>query len=137
MSLRSWKFSLDDNPALDPEYVAWLKATHVGLWFRRFILGDWRFAEGAVYDMFDDTRHVVDILPPMSDWLCVSVDDGTTNPLHALLIGLGVDGTLYVVAEWRCGFAAAGTADDRRRIQPGAAGLAQHRPPASVEPART
>ncbi len=82
VSLRSWKFSLDDNPALDPEYVAWLKATYVGLWYRRFILGDWCFAEGAVYDMFDDTRHVVDILPPMSDWLCVSVDYGTTNPLH-------------------------------------------------------
>ena len=101
VSLRSWKFSLDDNPALDPEYVAWLKATYVGLWYRRFILGDWCFAEGAVYDMFDDTRHVVDILPSMSDWLCVSVDYGTTNPLDALLIGLGVDGTLYVVAEWR------------------------------------
>ena len=37
----------------------------------------------------------------MSDWLCVSVDYGKTNPLHALLLGLGIDGTLYVVAEWR------------------------------------
>lgn len=51
--------------------------------------------------MFDDTKHVVDVLPPMSDWLCVSVDYGTTNPLHAILLGLGVDRTLYVVAEWR------------------------------------
>ena len=40
-------------------------------------------------------------MPPMADWLCVAVDYGTTNPLHALLLGLGMDGTLYVVAEWR------------------------------------
>lgn len=33
--------------------------------------------------------------------LCLAVDYGTTNPLHALLIGLGVNDTLYVVAEWR------------------------------------
>lgn len=101
VSLRSWKFTLDDNPALDPDYVAWLKSTYIGLWYRRFILGDWCFAEGAIYDMFDETIHVVDRMPPMSQWLCVSVDYGTTNPLHALLLGLGVDGTLYVVAEWR------------------------------------
>jgi PBSX family phage terminase large subunit len=101
VGLRSWKFTLDDNPALDPAYVSWLKSTYVGLWFRRFILGDWCFAEGAVYDMFDESKHVVDILPPISDWLCLAVDYGTTNPLHALLIGLGVNDTLYVVAEWR------------------------------------
>ena len=101
VSLRHWHFTLDDNPALDPHYVAWLKSTYIGLWYRRFILGDWCFAEGAVYDMFDETKHVVDVMPPMADWLCVSVDYGTTNPLHALLLGLGMDGTLYVVAEWR------------------------------------
>jgi hypothetical protein len=40
-------------------------------------------------------------MPPMADWLCVSIDYGTTNPLHALLLGLGMDGILYVVTEWR------------------------------------
>jgi hypothetical protein len=33
--------------------------------------------------------------------LCLAVDYGTTNPLHAVLLGLGVNDTLYVVAEWR------------------------------------
>jgi PBSX family phage terminase large subunit len=101
VNMHHWHFTLDDNPALDPAYVAWLKSTYIGLWYRRFILGDWCFAEGAVYDMWDESRHVVDILPPISDWLCLAVDYGTTNPLHALLIGLGVNDTLYVVAEWR------------------------------------
>ena len=49
--------------------------------------------------MFD--KHIVDVMPPVADWLCVALDYGTTNPLHALLLGLRVDGTLYVVAEWR------------------------------------
>jgi PBSX family phage terminase large subunit len=99
--LRNWHFTLDDNPALDPEYVSWLKSTYTGLWYRRFIQGDWCFAEGAVYDMWDENIHVVQTLPPISDWLCVAVDYGTTNPLHAVLIGLGVNDVMYVVAEWR------------------------------------
>jgi PBSX family phage terminase large subunit len=99
--LRNWHFTLDDNPALDPEYVAWLKSTYTGLWYRRFIRGEWCFAEGAVYDMWDEGKHVVTRVPPISDWLCVAVDYGTTNPLHALLIGIGVNNILYVVDEWR------------------------------------
>jgi len=100
-SLRNWHFTLDDNPALDPKYVSWLKSTYTGLWYRRFILGDWCFAEGAVYDMWDENTHVVTTIPPITDWLCVAIDYGTTNPLHAVLLGLGVNDTLYVVAEWR------------------------------------
>ncbi|SOR80563.1 MULTISPECIES: phage terminase large subunit [Streptomyces] len=37
--LRAWHFTLDDNPFLDPEYVASLKSTYVGLFYRRNILG--------------------------------------------------------------------------------------------------
>jgi hypothetical protein len=51
--------------------------------------------------MWDEGKHVIDIIPPIERWLCASVDYGTTNPLHALLLGLGVDGCLYVTAEWR------------------------------------
>ena len=41
--------------------------------------------------MFDETAHVVDILPPITQWLRLAVDNGTTNPLDALLLGLGVN----------------------------------------------
>ncbi|HEX2317510.1 MAG TPA: hypothetical protein VHJ18_00865 [Streptosporangiaceae bacterium] len=89
------------NPYLDPAYVSWLKSTYFGLWYRRYMLGHWCFAEGAVFDMFDEQQHVVDILPPITQWLCLAVDYGTTNPLDAVLLGLGVDSCLYAVAEWR------------------------------------
>jgi PBSX family phage terminase large subunit len=100
LNLASWHFTLDDNPALDPAYVASLKAEFVGLWFRRMILGEWCLAEGAVYDMFDSARHVVDILPPIERWISLGVDYGTTNPFAALMLGLGVDHSLYLAHEW-------------------------------------
>lgn len=99
--MRNFHFTLDDNPALDPQYVAWLKSTYTGLWYRRFIEGAWCFAEGAIYDMFDEATCVVDIVPPIREWLCVALDYGTTNPLHAVLLGLGVNNVLYVVSEYR------------------------------------
>lgn len=101
LNLASWHFTLDDNPALDPEYVAALKAEYVGLWYRRFILGEWCLAEGAVYDMFDERRHVVDELPRIARWVGTGVDYGSVNPFAALLLGLGVNGRLYLASEWR------------------------------------
>jgi PBSX family phage terminase large subunit len=99
--LRSWHFTLDDNPFLDPEYVASLKSTYVGLFYRRNILGHWVQAEGAIYEAFDDQRHVVADLPHIQRWLCDANDYGTTNPYADLLLGLGSDQRLYVVSEYR------------------------------------
>lgn len=101
LDLGSFHFTLDDNPALPQAYVEALKAEYVGLWYRRFILGEWCAAEGAIFDMFDEQVHVVDILPPIRQWLCAAIDYGTTNPLHAVLLGMGTDSTLYAVNEWR------------------------------------
>jgi PBSX family phage terminase large subunit len=101
LNLRSWHFRLDDNPALDPAYVASLKREYVGLWYRRFITGAWVQSEGAIYEMFDQARHVVDEVPLIARWLCDSIDYGTVNPFADLLIGLGTDQRLYAVAEYR------------------------------------
>lgn len=99
--LRSWHFTIDDNPALDPSYVAWLKSTYTGLWYKRFVLGQWVQAAGAIYDMWDEQRHVVDILPRITRWISLGVDYGTVNPFAALMLGLGEDQRLYFTNEWR------------------------------------
>lgn len=103
--LRSWHFTLDDNPHLEPEYVKILKTTYVGLWYKRFILGEWVQAEGAIYDMWDEDLHVVRELPRIERYLGAAIDYGTTNPTVALMLGLGAedDGTyrLYLTHEWR------------------------------------
>jgi PBSX family phage terminase large subunit len=105
LSLAAWHFQLDDNPALDPDYRAALEVEFQGLWRKRFILGLWVLAEGAIYDMWDETRHVVDRLPEMVGRWWVGCDYGTTAPFAALLLGVGrePDQTerLFVCDEWR------------------------------------
>lgn len=100
---RRFTFRLSDNPSLTARYVASISAEFTGLWYRRFILGEWVAAEGAVYDMFDEHTHRVPWtdLPAMSRLLAVGLDYGTTNATAALLLGLGVDRRLYLVDEWR------------------------------------
>lgn len=101
VGMRTWHFRIDDNPFLPKDYVARLKRTYTGLWYRRFILGHWVAAAGAVYDMWDPAKHTTKHLPRMNRWVCNSMDYGTTNPFHATMIGLGADGLLYVTNEWR------------------------------------
>jgi PBSX family phage terminase large subunit len=100
---RTWKFYLDDNPALDEERKAAIRRENTGLYYRRNVLGEWVAAEGAVFSMWDPARHVVpwDSLPPMARMLACGVDYGTTNASTGLLLGLGVDRRLYLVDEWR------------------------------------
>lgn len=101
LNLRHWHFTLHDNPHLSDEYKAAISAEFVGLWYRRFVLGHWIAAEGAIYDMWDERRHVVAQVPQIQRWLSLGVDYGQTNPFAAVLLGLGVDDRMYAVAEWR------------------------------------
>ncbi|MGW1979211.1 PBSX family phage terminase large subunit [Streptomyces sp. NPDC001889] len=101
LGIRSWHFTLDDNPALSAEYVARMKKAFTGLWYRRFILGQWVMSEGAIYEAFDPAHHIVDDVPLIGRWLCDAIDYGTVNPFADLLIGLGIDQRLYVTSEYR------------------------------------
>lgn len=100
---RVWKFVLDDNPALSKTVKERYHRQYTGLWRRRFILGEWVAAEGAVYDMWDPDVHVCawETLPAMARLIGIGIDHGTTNPTAGLMLGVGVDGRLYMVDEWR------------------------------------
>jgi PBSX family phage terminase large subunit len=102
-NVRSWHFTLDDNPFLTAAFIRQLKTSYSGLWYRRFILGEWVAAEGAIYDMLDHDQHLVDprAIPPIVDWLVAGIDYGTSNPFHAVLVGRADTGRLYVTAEYR------------------------------------
>ncbi|MBK3573186.1 PBSX family phage terminase large subunit [Streptomyces sp. MBT65] len=100
-SMKVFSFELEENVHLGAEYIERTKQMYSGLFYKRFILGEWCVAEGAIYSMFDDSRHVVDIVPTIAQWIALGVDYGTANPLHAILVGLGTDGRLYVTSEWR------------------------------------
>ena len=107
---RHFHFLLDDNQWLidnNPGYVARIKREYTGLYYRRFILGEWVQAEGAIYSQWDPEQHVIpaQAVPRLEDILATGVDYGTTNPSRAYLIGRGIRPdtgrpALYVVAEW-------------------------------------
>lgn len=101
LSLRSWHFTLEDNPALDAEYVSALKAESTGLFYARNIDGRWVAAEGAVYSMWDEGKHVTDAIPDLLAMLGVGIDYGTTNATSAVALGLTRDHRLVAVSEWR------------------------------------
>lgn len=102
LNLGHWHFTLDDNPFLDPAYVDALKRELTGVWYQRMILGRWVQAEGAVYQMFDEARHIVrGELPPLMFLPGAGVDVGSTNPFHAVMLGVTRDSRLIVTREWR------------------------------------
>lgn len=76
------KFLIDDNTFLDRRYVDELKKEYTGVFYRRFILGEWCSAEGLVYPMFDRALHTVEEIPlPVGvPEYYISIDYGTLNP---------------------------------------------------------
>jgi PBSX family phage terminase large subunit len=90
--LHQWHFTLEDNPYLPKSFVKSLEAEYKPgtLWHKRYILGLWCAAEGAVYDMWDDKKQVVDTFEP-ADSHSIAIDYGTNNPCVFLLIGTTKD----------------------------------------------
>ena len=90
LDLMEMRFTIDDNEFLDPEYVRQLKREYTGVFYERFILGNWVIAEGLVYPMFSEKEHVVHVLPECcahpekgQGEYYISVDYGTKNPFSA------------------------------------------------------
>lgn len=81
------KFLIEDNIALDPEYVSQLKKEYVGVYYKRFILGLWVAAEGAVYPLFADNseRYLCD-KPPSVQYAAIGVDFGGTGSAHSFTL---------------------------------------------------
>ena len=90
LDLMEMRFTIDDNEFLDPEYVRQLKREYTGVFYERFILGNWVIAEGLIYSMFSEKEHVVHVLPECcahpekgQGEYYISVDYGTKNPFSA------------------------------------------------------
>ena len=87
LDMALFHFTLDDNPYLPKTYVEQLKKEYTGLWYKRFILGEWCVAEGAIYDFFDEKKHCTDVFPE-AKYYTVGIDYGTTNPAAFILFGV-------------------------------------------------
>jgi PBSX family phage terminase large subunit len=84
-------YVLEDNRHnLAPNYIENLIAEYDGLdtlWARRYILGEWVAAEGAIYDFWDERQHVVGEAPAAEYW-GLAADYGTSNATAVGLFGV-------------------------------------------------
>lgn len=96
-------FLMDDNPSLTEATKARYKQLYQAgtVFFKRYILGLWCIAEGAIYDFFSSDPkdgYVVDTLPASFESWRVAVDYGAHNPTVFGLYGLA-KGVWYKVKE--------------------------------------
>lgn len=100
-------FTMEDNLALDPKIKARYEGMFSGVFYRRYILGEWCIAEGLVYSIFDKEKHTIDLskLPKekrkelAGGRYYISIDYGTLNPFSAGLWCLS-HGVAYRIKEW-------------------------------------
>ena len=92
-------FTMEDNPALPPQVVARYSRLYSGVFYRRFVLGEWVCAEGRVYDFFRPETHAEPPPEEPMERYCISCDYGTVNPASFGLWGLR-SGVWYRLREY-------------------------------------
>ena len=83
VDLLSLKFRLDDNVFLPKKYVEQLKNEFSGVFYNRFILGEWVCAEGRIYDGFSKSNII-----SRDEFL----EKTAKNPIVASVIGVDYGG---------------------------------------------
>ena len=74
-------FTMQDNPGLSDRVRRRYENLYTGVFYRRYVLGQWCVAEGLVYS-FDPQKHIA-TQPPEDGRYFISVDYGTLNPFSA------------------------------------------------------
>lgn len=91
-------FTMEDNPSLSEEIKDRYRSMYSGVFYQRYILGQWVVAEGLVYQFNNTSEYTCtqeeawgwqedregNIRPGYGDWY-VSIDYGITNPFAAVL----------------------------------------------------
>ena len=91
-------FTMEDNPSLTEQIRQRYQRLYTGVFYRRFILGQWAQAEGRVYDFFGPDMVKPVPLGEYEKWY-VYCDYGTVNPTSMGLWGL-MNGVWYRVREF-------------------------------------
>lgn len=72
-------FAMTDNPALSEKTLERYQSMYSGVFYQRYILGEWVAAEGLVYPMFDEIKHLTSEQGGPGTYY-ISIDYGTINP---------------------------------------------------------
>ena len=90
-------FTMEDNPGLTERVRQRYRRLYTGVFYQRYILGQWVQAEGRVYDFF--TEEMVGKPPESCDKWYISCGYGTVNPTSMGLWGRS-GGVWYRVKEF-------------------------------------
>jgi len=82
--LVSWSFSLDDNPVLDQAYKDAIRKSFKGMFYKRYVLGQWAMSTGAIFDSWDEVN-VYSREYPAPSFYAAGLDYGTVNPTCCVL----------------------------------------------------
>ncbi|MGG3012284.1 PBSX family phage terminase large subunit [Brevibacillus sp. HD1.4A] len=97
-------FMMDDNLSLSERTKARYKSLFSGIFYKRYILGEWVLAEGIIYDMWDDGENTFDDkdLPQGFKYRArrhIAIDYGTQNPM--VFLDIWDDGdTCWILNEY-------------------------------------
>ena len=80
-------FTMADNPSLDASIIARYEAMYEGVFYQRYILGQWVQAEGVIYDKFaaNMDRYLIDTVPNDLILVNVGVDFGGNKSATAFV----------------------------------------------------
>lgn len=92
-------FTMEDNPALTEEIRTRYEQLYSGVFYERFVKGNWVSGDGLVYPMFEPLRHIFSLAPEHLEKYYISVDYGTRNPTSFGLWGLS-GGVWYRLREY-------------------------------------
>lgn len=101
-TVKVWQFLLEDNPNLPKQYVNELIRVNKKnpLFYKRNILGQWVIAEGAIYDMFDEDKHVIKHRPKCDELnICCDYGVSTVTTFGVMGIKKNPNGNVYHLQE--------------------------------------
>lgn len=91
------KFTMEDNPSLTEGIRERYRRLYTGVFYQRYVLGQWVQAEGRVYDFFSED--MLGKAPESCEKWYISCDYGTVNPTSMGLWGKS-GGVWYRVKEF-------------------------------------
>lgn len=94
-------FTMDDNLSLSEKIKQRYASFYSGVFYQRYILGLWVIAEGIIYDMFSEDKHVIDASEHKGTGeFYISCDYGTQNATVFLLWEKDISGYWDCIDEY-------------------------------------
>lgn len=81
-------FTMDDNLSLSPKTKAKYRRMFTGVFYKRFILGEWAATDGLIYQQFadDKERYLIDTPPDNIMYAVIGLDFGGSKSAHAMTL---------------------------------------------------